>query len=56
MSVLLEVENLEKRFNGRTVVDRVSFFVGKGQVMGMLAPNGAGKNNYYHDDYGCFYS
>ncbi len=25
MSVLLEVENLEKRFNGRTVVDRVSF-------------------------------
>ncbi len=43
MSVLLEVENLEKRFNGRTVVDRVSFYVGKGQVMGMLGPNGAGK-------------
>ena len=43
MSALLEVENLEKRFNGKTVVDRVSFSVGKGQVMGMLGPNGAGK-------------
>ncbi len=43
MSALLEVENLEKSFNGLTVVDRISFSVGKGQVMGMLGPNGAGK-------------
>ncbi len=43
MPVLLEVENLEKKFNGKTVVDQVSFSVEKGQVMGMLGPNGAGK-------------
>lgn len=43
MSTLLEVENLEKSFNGKTVVDRVSFSVERGQVMGMLGPNGAGK-------------
>ena len=42
MSVI-EVEHLSKVFNGRKAVDDVSFFVGKGEVLGFLGPNGAGK-------------
>jgi ABC-2 type transport system ATP-binding protein len=42
MSVI-EVEHLSKVFNGRKAVDDVSFYVGKGEVLGFLGPNGAGK-------------
>ncbi len=40
---MIEVEHLSKVFNGRKAVDDVSFFVGKGEVLGFLGPNGAGK-------------
>jgi len=42
MSVI-EVEHVSKVFNGRKAVDDISFFVGKGEVLGFLGPNGAGK-------------
>lgn len=42
MSVI-EVEGLVKRYNGRAVVDGVTFSVEKGEVFGILGPNGAGK-------------
>ncbi len=42
---MIEVENLVKRFGTLiTAVDRVSFRVGKGEVLGFLGPNGAGKS------------
>ena len=41
--MLIEARNLTKKFNGATVVDRVSFTVGSGEVLGFLGPNGAGK-------------
>ncbi len=39
----IDVEGLTKRFDGRTVVDRVSLQVGAGRICGFLGPNGSGK-------------
>lgn len=41
---MIEVTDLVKRFGKQTVVDQVSFQVGKGEVFGLLGPNGAGKS------------
>jgi ABC-2 type transport system ATP-binding protein len=41
---IIEVENLTKRYPGRTAVDDVSFVIGRGEVVGFLGPNGAGKS------------
>jgi ABC-2 type transport system ATP-binding protein len=40
---VIEVDGLVKRYNGRAVVDGVTFRVEKGEVFGILGPNGAGK-------------
>lgn len=40
---VIEVNELTKRYGGRTAVDRLSFTVRPGQVTGFLGPNGAGK-------------
>jgi ABC-2 type transport system ATP-binding protein len=40
----VEVEDLVKRFDSFTAVDRVSFTVRKGEIFGFLGPNGAGKS------------
>ncbi len=41
---MIEVENLTKRYAGRTAVAGLSFKVGKGEIVGFLGPNGAGKS------------
>ncbi len=38
------VEKLEKKFNGFTAVDKISFNVKRGELFGFLGPNGAGKS------------
>lgn len=40
---MIEVENLTKRYGNILAVDRVSFRVDSGEIVGFLGPNGAGK-------------
>jgi len=40
---LLKVDNLRKSFGGLRAVDGLSFEVRKGEVLGLLGPNGSGK-------------
>lgn len=44
MSICLEANNLTKSFQGRCVVDGLSFQVHSGEVFGLLGHNGAGKS------------
>lgn len=44
----LRVENLQKTFRRRQVVNHVSFHLHRGEAVGLLGPNGAGKTT-------CFY-
>ncbi|KYK20900.1 ABC transporter ATP-binding protein [Thermoplasmatales archaeon SG8-52-4] len=40
---IITTENLIKKFNDLTAVDKVTFSVKKGEIFGFLGPNGAGK-------------
>ncbi|WP_298836738.1 ABC transporter ATP-binding protein [Clostridium sp.] len=40
---MLEVKNLTKKFKNFTAVDGVSFEVNKGEILGLIGENGAGK-------------
>ena len=41
--ILVEAENLTKKFNGLVALDSVKFEIFKGESFGFLGPNGAGK-------------
>src|SRR5919112_1461629 len=41
---MIDVSNLTKRYAGATAVRDVSFSVGRGQIVGLLGKNGAGKS------------
>jgi ABC-2 type transport system ATP-binding protein len=40
---MIEVQDLTKRFNGKTVLNGIDFQVKEGEIFGYLGPNGAGK-------------
>jgi ABC-2 type transport system ATP-binding protein len=40
---MIEVQDLTKRFNGKTVLNGLNFQVQEGEIFGYLGPNGAGK-------------
>ncbi len=43
MSNILEVKKLRKAFGGLVAVDNISFTLAKGEIIGLLGPNGSGK-------------
>jgi branched-chain amino acid transport system ATP-binding protein len=46
--ILLKVENLRKEFGGLIAVKDVSFEVGKGELVGLIGPNGCGKSTTFN--------
>jgi branched-chain amino acid transport system ATP-binding protein len=45
---LLEVRNVTRRFGGIVALDRVSFDVEAGEIVGLIGPNGAGKTTTFN--------
>jgi ABC-2 type transport system ATP-binding protein len=42
--LMIEVNNLTKRYAGHTAISKLSFHVRRGEIVGLLGPNGAGKS------------
>jgi branched-chain amino acid transport system permease protein len=47
-SVLLKVQGAERRFGGLVAVNKVSFEVKSGEILGLIGPNGAGKSTMFN--------
>jgi len=47
MDIALRTDRLTKRYNGRAVVDALTFEVPRGSIFGFLGPNGAGKTTTF---------
>ena len=40
----MQIKQLTKQYDGKTVVDGVTFSIPKGKVISLIGPNGAGKS------------
>ena len=43
----MHVSDLTKQYDGKRVVDGVSFSIPKGKVLSLIGPNGAGKSTLF---------
>ena len=48
MSLTIQTKDLVKIYGNRTVVNKVSFNVQQGEIVGLLGPNGAGKTTSFY--------
>jgi len=46
--MILDVREVTKQFGGLTAVDRVSFSLEGGEILGLIGPNGAGKTTLFN--------
>ena len=46
--MILQVEDLEKSFNGFKAIGGVSFAIAKGEICSIIGPNGAGKSTLFN--------
>jgi lipopolysaccharide export system ATP-binding protein len=44
----IQLENIEKRYGKRSIVNRVNLSVSQGEIVGLLGPNGAGKTTTFY--------
>jgi ABC-2 type transport system ATP-binding protein len=45
MAPIIQIEELTRRYNGRTAVDRLNLSIAEGEIYGFVGPNGAGKTS-----------
>ncbi|MDE6263927.1 MAG: ATP-binding cassette domain-containing protein, partial [Paramuribaculum sp.] len=47
MSPAIEINGITKRYGNITALDNVSFTVQKGELFGLIGPDGSGKSSLY---------
>lgn len=45
---IIELKNISVSYNKRQIIDNLNLKINKGEILGMLGPNGVGKSTIYH--------